>query len=380
MCLWICELIVFRYFSTSSALSLSAWSAEGSETLSKCAHCDNCTRSPESVEDKDVTLDAWKILKVAHVIGEEGGRTTLGMLADLVRGAGGGAFEGGSGGRGKGKGKAKEKKPLDLGVICGGKVDMSKEVSLLHLQTFNPHQHVAFQDVESLLITLLLQDYMKEEYSSTAYTINVYLIPGKLSLRLSRLSEEDVINGSGPRIRASFVKKGKGRKSAAAKKSAKSGDIVAPTRKSRVSGSASKAKGTTNDESDSSEPNFGDWPVRQSSHGTGNAVQTHARRMPGHHDSAIVPKRKRVDTSDEDNAGMEDLHELEDFIVDDDDDRGVARDNHDSGSVPNSDDDDGNEWAFSFVAPIRTSKPAPKRPRPSTSKEIDTSDIIELSD
>jgi len=63
--------------------------------------------------------------------------------------------------------------------------------------------------------------------------------------------------------------------------------------------------------------------------------------------------------------------------VDDDDDRGVARDNHDSGSVPNSDDD---EWAFSFVDPARTYKPAPKRPRPSTSKQIDTSDIIELSD
>ena len=131
MYLWISELTVCRYFSASSALSLSAWSAEGSETLSRCAHCDNCTRSPESVEDKDVTLDAWKILKVAHVIGEEGGRTTLGMLADLVRGAGGGTFEGGSGGPGKGKGKAKEKKPLDLGVICGGKVDMSKEVSVV---------------------------------------------------------------------------------------------------------------------------------------------------------------------------------------------------------------------------------------------------------
>lgn len=134
MYLWICELIVCRYFSASSALSLSAWSAEGSETLSKCAHCDNCTRSPGSVENKDVTLDAWKILKVALVIGEEGGRTTLGMLADLVRGAGGGAFEGGSGG--KRKGKAKEKKPLDLDAICGGKVDMSKEVRLVQPTNF----------------------------------------------------------------------------------------------------------------------------------------------------------------------------------------------------------------------------------------------------
>lgn len=129
--LWISGSFFCRYFSASSSLSLSAWSAEGSQTLSKCEHCDNCTRSPESIENKDVTLDAWKILKVAHIIGEEGGRTTLGMLADLVRGAGGGTFEGGSGGRGKGERRAKEKKLLDLAVICGGKVDMSKEVILI---------------------------------------------------------------------------------------------------------------------------------------------------------------------------------------------------------------------------------------------------------
>jgi hypothetical protein len=236
------------------------------------------------------------------------------------------------------------------------------------------------------LIILLLQDYLKEEYSSTAYTINVYLIPGPQSLRLSRLSEEDARSGSGPRIRTSFVKKDKGRKSAAAKarKSTKPGDFVAPTRKARVSGSTSMAKGvtkeSTNDESDASEPGLGDWLVRQSSHGTGDAVQSHARKMPGRHGSAIVPKRKRVDTSDEDEASVGILHELADFIVDDDDDRGVARDNHDSGSVPNSDDDDADEWAFSFVAPIRTSKPTPKRPRPSKSTQFDTSDIIELSD
>jgi ATP-dependent DNA helicase Q1 len=244
---------------------------------------------------------------------------------------------------------------------------------------------VPFKDVESLLITLLLQDYIKEEYSSTAYAINVYLIPGAHALRLSRLSEEDVRSGSGPRIRASFVKKGKGMKSAAvkARKSMKPGDFVAPTRKAKVSGSTSKAKGTTNestnDESEGSEPGLGDWLVRQSSHGTGDAVQSHARKMQGRHGSAIVPKRKRVDTSDEDEASMVDLHELADFIAGDDDDRG-ARDNRDSGSIPNSDDDGGDDWAFSFVAPVRTSKPTPKRPRPLTSKQFDTSDIIELSD
>ena len=57
----------------------------------------------------------------------EGGRVTLGMLADLVRGVGGGAF-GVSGGGKRGKGNAKEKVELDLEEIAGGKVMLSKDV------------------------------------------------------------------------------------------------------------------------------------------------------------------------------------------------------------------------------------------------------------
>ena len=67
-------------------------------------------------------------MKIVETITAEGGRVTLGMLADLARGAGGGAF--GVGGRG-GKGKSKEKVGLDLEVICQGKVDMSRDVSWL---------------------------------------------------------------------------------------------------------------------------------------------------------------------------------------------------------------------------------------------------------
>jgi ATP-dependent DNA helicase Q1 len=55
------------------------------------------------------------------------------MLADLVRGAGGGAFAGGTGGKRKGKAKAtassKEKVDLDLNDIAGGKITMNKAVS-----------------------------------------------------------------------------------------------------------------------------------------------------------------------------------------------------------------------------------------------------------
>lgn len=122
--------ILSRYFSASSSLDISAWSTDGS-ALSRCGHCDNCTRDPDSIERKDVTLETWKVLKVSQTISAEGGRTTLGMLADLIRGAGGGAFDVSSGSRGKSKGQGKQKSQLDLDSVCHGKVDLRKDVSLL---------------------------------------------------------------------------------------------------------------------------------------------------------------------------------------------------------------------------------------------------------
>ncbi|KAG8810526.1 hypothetical protein FRC17_002895 [Serendipita sp. 399] len=120
------KLLFAQYFSTSSSLSLSAWSAEGSETLSPCGHCDNCTRSPDELDrDKDVTVEAWKILKIVGAIKEEGGKATLSMLSDLVRGAGGGSIETSNGG--KGRSKQKEKVQLDVDAICEGKVEMHKD-------------------------------------------------------------------------------------------------------------------------------------------------------------------------------------------------------------------------------------------------------------
>lgn len=119
---------LFRYFSTSSSLSINAWSTDGKDSLTRCGHCDNCTRPPEAIEQRDVTVQAWQLVRIVEAIATEGGRATLGMLADLARGAGGGAF--GVGGR-NGKGKSKEKVGLDLEAICRGKVDMSRDVGWL---------------------------------------------------------------------------------------------------------------------------------------------------------------------------------------------------------------------------------------------------------
>src|SRR5258708_4045705 len=106
---------LFRYFSTSSSLSINAWSTDGKDSLTRCGHCDNCSRPPEIIERRDVTVQAWQLVKIIEAIAAEGGRVTLGMLADLARGAGGGAF--GVGGRSS-KGKSKGKVELDLETIC----------------------------------------------------------------------------------------------------------------------------------------------------------------------------------------------------------------------------------------------------------------------
>lgn len=108
-----------RYFSTSSSLSLSAWSgADGG----RCGHCDNCTRSSDSISTRDVTIESWQILKVIESATREGRRFTIKLLADLVRGTNGSAFTSGGGTKGK------EKISFDLDRLIGGKITMNRGV------------------------------------------------------------------------------------------------------------------------------------------------------------------------------------------------------------------------------------------------------------
>lgn len=112
-----------RYFSTSSDLSMAAWTTEESNATDRCGHCDNCTRPPETVEHSDTTLEAWRILKILENVDANGGRQTIAGLGDLARGLGGGTFEA----NGKRR-KTKEKVQLDYDAIASGKVGLSKDV------------------------------------------------------------------------------------------------------------------------------------------------------------------------------------------------------------------------------------------------------------
>ena len=113
-----------RYFSHSSQLSISSWTTEDAGALDPCGHCDNCTRSPDSIERKDVTLATWQILKIIDAVRKSGGKLTMVMLANLARGLQGGSYEVSQGG----KNRSKEKVNLDLEAIAGGAVDMNRTV------------------------------------------------------------------------------------------------------------------------------------------------------------------------------------------------------------------------------------------------------------
>ncbi|KAJ7071166.1 ATP-dependent DNA helicase [Mycena amicta] len=164
-----CRKIAFaKYFSHSSQVSMSSWTTAEKNALATCNHCDNCTRTPDTYTQRDVTLEAWQVLRVADAVKATGGQLTLAMLADLARGLGGGSYEVGGGGRRGGK----QKMDLDLELVCGGKVGLKKD------------------EVESLVIDLLVQKYLVERYHQTAYSTVVYLETGPLALRLTRVPRE----------------------------------------------------------------------------------------------------------------------------------------------------------------------------------------------
>ena len=124
-----------QYFSASSSLSAAAWDsadtlAASGGAITPCGICDNCTRDPASVTVRNVTVEAWKTLKVIEAVVRKGGRATLANLADLVRGLGGGNF--GIPSSGKRKREEPEKSNLDLAELIDGKISLNKDVSDAH--------------------------------------------------------------------------------------------------------------------------------------------------------------------------------------------------------------------------------------------------------
>ncbi|KAI0687700.1 P-loop containing nucleoside triphosphate hydrolase protein [Cytidiella melzeri] len=179
-----CRKVQFaKYFNSSARLDTASWTTAEVDALSPCGHCDNCTRPPETVDQRDVTAEAWQILTIVEAVHKEHGRVTLSKLADMARGKGKAEFNR------KGKGWQPESVALDLEFLGAGKVELSKE------------------HTEWLCTQLFLDGYLKEFWVSGPHGDNTYFEPGINSINLTRRSVEDIRDGGGLRIWCSFLKK-----------------------------------------------------------------------------------------------------------------------------------------------------------------------------
>lgn len=164
-----CRKILFaRYFANAYD---SSQSYDADEANTPCGHCDNCQRDPATVSTLDITEQAYRALRAIEAATAQRGTLTLPQAADLVRGNGGGAF---STQQAKGKGKGK----IDVKTVAGNKVTLNKD------------------ETEQMLLQLLVDGYLKEEFHATAYNVTSYLHPATKAMRLTRLdpSEFDAAN------------------------------------------------------------------------------------------------------------------------------------------------------------------------------------------
>ncbi|KAE8538337.1 hypothetical protein D1P53_005682 [Cryptococcus gattii VGV] len=221
-----CRKVAFaKYFSASAHLSTASWdnptslssSDSASTSTSPCGICDNCLRPASSISTRDVTLESWKILRIAQEVVKQSGRVTLPNLASLVRGLGGGSFGvvgGGEGKKGRKQKSTGEKAYLDIEEF-GGKVTMSAD------------------DVEVLITHLLLIGYLQDSYHATAFSVNVYVIPSPTAVRLTRLEREEIETGKGARVECTFVVPQGKEKKASGKGASKVGGKTAVKRKKK---------------------------------------------------------------------------------------------------------------------------------------------------
>lgn len=82
----------------------------------------------EDIDRRNVTFETWQLLKIADAAIRNGANLTLNTLASLARGSRGGAYEVTTASGKKGKQKMKATEKLDLELVVGGAVELSKDV------------------------------------------------------------------------------------------------------------------------------------------------------------------------------------------------------------------------------------------------------------
>ncbi|GAA5898656.1 hypothetical protein JCM8208_004725 [Rhodotorula glutinis] len=162
-----CRKVLFaRYFETTYDAG-TAFDADDEDGDAPCGQCDNCLRDPATVSTIDVSLAAYRALRIISAATAQRGTLTLPQAADLVRGNGGGTF---STQEAKSKGKGR----VDVKAEAGGKVELSKD------------------ETEQMLLMLLVEGWLQEEFHATAYSVNAYVRPSSRAIRLTRLAPSSV--------------------------------------------------------------------------------------------------------------------------------------------------------------------------------------------
>ncbi|EKM76430.1 hypothetical protein AGABI1DRAFT_78494 [Agaricus bisporus var. burnettii JB137-S8] len=201
-----CRKIQFaKYFSHSSSLSISSWTTEDQDALERCGHCDNCTRPPSSMENKDASFQSWQLLKIVEHLHNNNCNVTLILLVGLAKNASQGAFE-------VTEGRARRKERMDLEKVAGGVVDLSKA------------------NIEHLIVLLLLKGYLKEKFVAGPYSTNVYFILGDAAPEFIYRRQEEILESRGRKFEMFLVK---------------------PTLKSR---SSTRKKGDDHDDNEDEDP------------------------------------------------------------------------------------------------------------------------------
>ncbi|EIM81881.1 ATP-dependent DNA helicase [Stereum hirsutum FP-91666 SS1] len=212
-----CRKIQFiRYFSSIEYVAVNSWTQDSKDSLTPCGHCDNCTRDPSTVENKDVTLDAWRVLQKMKALDGSKVKATMNELVEAARGLGGAGS------------KAKKVRVDSVSAVGGSggvdKVEMSEK------------------ETEALVMTLVVRGYLKEAYVQTAYRTNIYLTTGPKAYPITRLSRTDIENGRGERINMGVLKEVKKKRKSRKSGTNASGKDVPTSSKTAKAGRGVKRK------------------------------------------------------------------------------------------------------------------------------------------
>ena len=220
-----CRKLTFSRYFTASCSSSAAFE-DGESADEPCGHCDNvrrfflpsqpsadtsfseCLRDPSSFTSSDVSLHAYRALRILSAAASQGATLTLNQAVDLVRGLGGGSFATQTG-KSKGKGK------VDVVKEAGGKVMLPKEVGFsLGFATRTSAEHArrtpnACSSFSCSRTTFARNSTpvrppsprprsLADSLFAAAYTVNSYVVLTSRAVRFSRLEPDEVAKNGAP--------------------------------------------------------------------------------------------------------------------------------------------------------------------------------------